>query len=419
MKVAAFGTLVLLLSTSLSALAQRASDSATPLAQLLQEASAENPQILAAEHASKATAQEIAPASTLPDPRVTVQQFSVGSPRPFAGYTNSDFAYLGVGASQELPFPGKLRLRGQAAARQADAAAAQVGVTQANVLDAVKADYIRLAYLQQALAVLEQSKAALQELVQNATLQYEVGHGMQQDVLQAEVERTKLVREIAMQHEQMAQTEAHLKSLLNRDQDSADIVAEPLQQTTVALDITELLRAVRSRNPELQADAANVRQQDAKLASAKREGKPDFDLSYMYQNTDRKYRDYYMWTVAVRLPRKKRVNAEIEEARENLARSRNDLDAQLQQQLAEAKQQYVRAMSDREVLTDERDGLIPQTEAANRATMSAYGANREQFVRVVSSFLSLLNLRLEALGTLQDHEAALARLETLTGETLR
>ncbi len=64
MKVAAFGTLVLLLSTSLSALAQRASDSATPLAQLLQEASAENPQILAAEHASKATAQEIAQSTT-------------------------------------------------------------------------------------------------------------------------------------------------------------------------------------------------------------------------------------------------------------------------------------------------------------------------------------------------------------------
>jgi len=48
--------------------------------------------------------------TTLPDPKLTYQQLSVGSPKPFAGYTNSDFAYVGVGASQELPYPGKLRL---------------------------------------------------------------------------------------------------------------------------------------------------------------------------------------------------------------------------------------------------------------------------------------------------------------------
>ena len=43
------------------------------------------------------------------------------------------------------------------------------------------------------------------------------------------------------------------------------------------------------------------------MASAKREGKPDFEFGYMYQNTDRKYRDYYMFTFDIRFPRKKRV----------------------------------------------------------------------------------------------------------------
>ena len=419
MKLAILGSVVLLLSNNSLATAQHSLDSPTPLSRLLAEAEGNNPQISAAEHASRAAAQGIAQASALPDTKLTVQQLSVGSPKPFAGYTNSDFAYIGFGASQELPFPGKLKLRGQAAARQADAVAAQVGVTQANVVDAVKADYIHLAYLQQTLALLEQSKASFHELVQDATLHYEVGQGMQQDVLQAQIEHTKLVREVAMHHEQVAQTEAHLKGLLHRDQSSADIVTEPLQQTTITTTITELLNNVRKLNPEVQADAAMIRQQDAKLASAKQEGKPDFDLSYMYQNTDPKYRDYYMWTVDMRLPRKKRVNAEIGEASENLAQSRDVLDAELQQQLAAVKEQYVRAASDSEVLTDDRDGLIPQTEAEYRATMSAYGANREQFAHVVSSFLSLLNLRLETLQTLEDHEAALARLETLTGATLR
>src|SRR2546427_8999379 len=39
--------------------------------------------------------------------------------RPFAGYTNSDFAYVGLGISQDLPYPGKLRLRGEIAKKDA------------------------------------------------------------------------------------------------------------------------------------------------------------------------------------------------------------------------------------------------------------------------------------------------------------
>ena len=419
MKVALYRTAAWMLVATGFAWAQHPSSPPTPLQQLLAEAEATNSQISAAQHAWKAASNAVAAASSLPDPKLTVQQLNVGSPRPFAGYTNSDFAYIGFGASQDLPFPGKLRLRGQEATRQADAVHAQIGVAQASVLDAVKADYIHLAYLQQSLALLEESKATLNELTKDATIHYQVGQGMQQDVLQAQIEHTKLVRDVAKHHQQVAETEAHLKALLHRDQESADIVTEPLRETSLSLASADLLNAVRSRNPQVQALQADVHQRDAKLASEKREGKPDFTVSYMYENTDPKYRDYYVWTVDMRLPRKKRVNAEVAQAAEELAQSKDALDEQVQQQLAGVKEQCVRATSDREVLTDYRDGLIPQSEASYRATLSAYGDNRESFAHVASSFLALLNLRMEMLETLEDHETALSRLETLTGAALR
>jgi outer membrane protein TolC len=155
------------------------------------------------------------------------------------------------------------------------------------------------------------------------------------------------------------------------------------------------------------------------LASAKREGKPDFEVGYMYQNTDRKYRDYYMFTLDVRFPRKKRVDAEIAEAAEKRAESQQTLDAHLQQQLAEVKEGYVKATSDEELLKEYREALMPQSDAAYRATLSAYASNREQFTHVLSYFTDILNLKLEYAETLEDHEAALAHLETLTGATLR
>ncbi len=86
------------------------SGAATSLQDLLTEAEQNNPQIQAARQGWQAAKQVPSQVSTLPDPQFNLQQLNVGSPRPFAGYTNSDFAYVGLGVSQDFPYPGKLRL---------------------------------------------------------------------------------------------------------------------------------------------------------------------------------------------------------------------------------------------------------------------------------------------------------------------
>src|SRR5258707_8269533 len=324
-------TATLVLVTAFSAFGQTpVASPSTPLSQVLAGAGSNNPQISAADHAARAMRQMAPQVTTLPDPKFTYQQFSVGSPKPFTGYTNSDFAYIGVGASQELPYPGKLRLRGQVAERDADTKQAEIAVTKTSVADAIKADYLQLAYLQQTLGILRQNEGVLDQLIQDATVHYQVGQGMQQDVLQAQVNRTKIVKEISMHHQQMGQLQAHLKGLLSRDQASPDIVTEDLIENPLKRTSAELLAMVRQSNPQIQVDASSIRKQDAQLASAKRDGKPDFELGYMYQNTDRKYRDYYMLTFDVRFPRKNRVNAGIAEATEKRVESQQTLNAHLQ-----------------------------------------------------------------------------------------
>jgi cobalt-zinc-cadmium efflux system outer membrane protein len=99
-------TATLVLATAFSAFGQTPVTSPpTLLSQLLAEAEANNPQVSAADHGARAAWQVAPQVTTLPGPKFTYQQLSVGSPKPFAGYTNSDFAYIGVGASQELPLP--------------------------------------------------------------------------------------------------------------------------------------------------------------------------------------------------------------------------------------------------------------------------------------------------------------------------
>src|ERR1700746_968021 len=143
MNVVSLLTATLVLATACSAFGQTpAANPPTPVSQLLAEAEANNPQISAANHGVRAARQMAPQVTTLPDPKFTYQQFSVGSPKPFAGYPNSAFAYTGVGASQELPYPGKLRARATVAERDADTKQAEVEVTKTGIADAVKADYI-------------------------------------------------------------------------------------------------------------------------------------------------------------------------------------------------------------------------------------------------------------------------------------
>ena len=114
MNVETFTAGVLLLATAYPICAQDASARPTPLPELIAEATKNNPQVLAAEHTWRAATHVREQVTTLPNPQFTLQEFSVGSPKPFAGFSTSNFAYFGIGASQDLPYPGKLRLKGEA-----------------------------------------------------------------------------------------------------------------------------------------------------------------------------------------------------------------------------------------------------------------------------------------------------------------
>src|SRR5438552_17659396 len=127
----------------------------TFLHELVQEAEQKNPQIAASFHAWQASRKVPKQVSALPETQLSVQQFSVGSPRPFAGYSNSDFAYIGFGASQDIPYPGKRQLRAHVADHEADSMEAQTDSVRRTVVGHLKMVYFRLAYIQQTLGVLQ------------------------------------------------------------------------------------------------------------------------------------------------------------------------------------------------------------------------------------------------------------------------
>lgn len=398
---------------------QAAAQQTTPLQALLAEADKNNLEILAARKQWHASTYVRAQVDSLPDPHITLQAFSVGSPRPGAGLATSNFAYVGIGASQDIPYPGKLRLKGAIADAAAEEQFANVNLARSHITEQIKLSYLRLAYLQDTLALLAASRSTMTELIDAAIGRYGAGQGNQTGILKAQLDRTRLLREITMHHEEMAQVQADLKNVLNRPPESPDIIASRLIESTVARPPAELTLEARRNNPNLLADARAIGTRQSAVNSTQLSGKPDFSLGYMYQRTGLDFPSYYMATFTITLPKKKRVAAEKAEASEQLEAAKLRLAADTRQRAADIQKQYAALESTNEELKEYRDGILPQAEAAYQSTLATLKSNARTLDAALDSLNNILQLKREYEQALLDHEIAIVRLETLTGESLR
>ncbi len=388
---------------------------------LLNEAEQNNPQIRAARQNWEAAKQVPSQVSTRPDPQAVIQQFSVGSPRPFAGYTNSNFAYIGLGVSQDFPYPGKLKLKGEIAAQDANVAQQQYESVRRSVLASVEAAYFQLAYLSNTLGILQSDGQLLQQVEKAAEARYSSGMGNQQDVLQAQLEQTKLLGEITMHHLEVAKAEARLKQLLNRSQSSPDIEASQIAETPLSYTFDELLSATQSQNPEMSGAHDIVQRQKLQVDLAHKDFRPGFNLQYMWQRTDpEKYRAYYMLTFEMSVPiHRGKLHAQLAEAEADLNRSRSELEAESQQVASELRIEYDTAQKTADLLKIYREGILPQARTEFQAGIAAYQNNRQDFQAVLTAFLDVLHLDEQYWQNLSARETALAHLEELTGLSLR
>src|SRR6202043_1819383 len=198
-------------------------DASSSLDALVQEAVAANPGVIAAREHWQALTRVPIQMAMLPDPQMSLQHFTVGSPQPFSGYESSDFYYTGFGVSQDIPGPGKLRLRAKQADKEAEAARDAFLVQQLQVVEAVRETYFNLFYLRKMLDSLRGTQSELDRVAQTTEAQYHVAKAQQQDVLKAQLAQTDVLKDVEMNQEEFEQGEANLKAIVGREQDSADI----------------------------------------------------------------------------------------------------------------------------------------------------------------------------------------------------
>ena len=382
---------------------------------LVREALERTPEIQAARRAVEAKRARIPQARAWPDPMVSVSYAGNVLP-PFTVMRGDPSSVRQISASQEIPYPGKTRLRGEIAAREADAESNAVEAIQRRVAAEVKQAYLDLYFTDKSLSTLEKDHALLEKLEKVAEIRYAVGKAMQQDVLKAQVELSRLAERRTMLEVARRIIEAQLNSLRDLAVDS--LVGKPAEigHTILSYSVDDLTAAAQASFPVLKRQRVLIEGNRLAVDLAKKDVRPNFSVGYSYmQRTGMP--DMYGITFSTSLPifRRSKQDMAVAEAAANLEAARRTEANELTLLRYRVKQEFLQVEAAEQLLTLYSKAIVPQATLALDSSVASYETGKVDFLDLITNFTTVLDYELNYYQQLVNHEKALARLEELTG----
>lgn len=359
--------------------------------------------------------------SSLDDPMVSF----AFSNYPTDTYSADDTPMTGneVRLSQKLPFPGKLAARGAMAQAEADWFEALYQDQRYQTEQKVKDAWYRLYYLERAQQLLQKNVTILDDVIRLAETRYATGQALQQDVLKAQVQRSRFLDRLWVLEQQQVTAEADLQQLLNRvDTVDASIPAR-LSLTSLAYEPEELYRLAEQNRPRFQAYRSLLQKFQAQERVARLNDNPDITLWAGYRFRDDNLpdggTDFVSAGVSMNLPiyREKRraAVAEALSAQQTVRRQQEAFAASIKRNVQDA---YARMEQAREQVMLYHDGLLPQAMQSYQAAISAYQVGKVEFLTLLDALLTLNRLEIEAERAAAEHQRSVARLEAECAMTL-
>ena len=354
-------------------------------------------------------------AAALSDPVLMYGVINEGRPIPFQTLGELDFSEAYIGVSQDLPFPGKRRLRREAAQEEVEAAQSAYEGAQRRVSADVAGTYYDLYATHAALDIVEESARLLEQLIKVAHTRLSVGQTSQQDVLDAEIEMSRLEERRTELNARRAILEERLRSLLYRRAAGPLGRPGPITPATLPGSLDELLARAEQHSPALEEKARMVQQAERLTDLAKRDRKPDFSVNFTYHNRGR-LDPMYSFGGTLSLPNLHgRQSRAVEEAAANLGGARSAADmtrAEVRYAVTEA---YQTASSADRLLRLYDEGILKQARFSIDSALAQYRVGRVEFLTLITSWRRLLDYDLTYQEQLAAHEKALARLAVHVG----
>ena len=385
----------------------------------------DNPGLAAMQSRARAAAAVPGQVSVLPDPRLSLNAANL--PVDTFSFTQEGMTQLQVGVVQALPAPGKLALRESAAEFDSAAAFDDVDEMRLQLARDVRRAWWGLFYFDRALDILDRNADLLRQLVEVAQTKYRVGQGLQQDVLLAQLELSRLKDQEIVLLGQRRSEEARLNVLLNLPSDH-DIrlpavvvpnLAEPADEAVLLEKALQLRPVLAARNNAI--EAARVR-----LDLARKDRSPDFSLGASYglrqgQNNDGSDRaDFLSVMFNMSMPiftgqrqdkSAEQRGSQVQQQMYNLADARQRVRGEVSRALADYR-------SAREQASLLLAGILPQARQTVASMLAAYQVDKVDFLNVVRVQVTLFNYETRYWNAIARANQAQAALAAAVGLSL-
>ncbi len=402
--------------------ATRSLASALSLSGAVKVAVADNPGLAAMRARAEALAAIPSQVGTLPDPSLSFNTLNL--PTDTFSLAQEGMTQVQVAMGQKFPFPGKLGLREDAATYEAKAAGSEVKESRLWLIRNVRSTWWRVFYIDQALKIIGSNKTLLRQFVGIAQTKYKVGKGLQQDVLLAQLELSKLLDKEIQLEGMRRNEEARLDALLNWPTDRTLILAHMSATKLPSLrQEATLHKEAETARPLLMAQRSRIHAARSRVDLAKKDYYPDFNLGVAYgfrsgTNPNGSSRaDVASLRFSMSLPiytGTKQDKAMDQRNSELLQQNYRLQDAreQVQSQISEAMADYRRA-SEQVVLF--KTGIIPQARQTVNSMLAGYQVNKVDFLNLVRTQITLYNYEIQYWLSFSTAQQALATLESVVG----
>ena len=413
--------LLLILENAHNLVAQEKAGEKIDIQDLIDQALQNNPDYLAAKKQLGSAKAQIPQAGALPDPKLGFALINL--PVNSFAFNQEPMTGKKISLMQMFPFPGKLGLKEDIAEYQAEVVGQQVEELKNDLVKNVKMNYYNLFVVDKSTAIVEKNKALISQFVKIAETKYSVGKGLQQDVLRAQVELSKMTDKLISLQQKRETLVFQLNKLLNRNINTPVESLTELKKSNLAFNLDDLKTMALENRPLLKSWNFMIEKTKSSMRLAKKGYLPDFSLGVAYTQrnnlkTGMIMHDFFSAEVSLDLPiyffKKQSKDVEekqllVESTEEKYLAAKNDILFQIESTFSELEK-------NNDLVDLYETGIIPQASQSLNSAMSGYQVDKVDFLTLLNNQMTLLNYEMEYYRVLGDYEISLAELEVAVGK---
>lgn len=338
-------------------------------------------------------------AHSLPDPKLRfgLMNFTY-SPLSFSaeGMTQKQ-----VGISQMFPAPGKLKLRKKVAEDNVEIAAAMIPEKRLELIKQARSLFYRMLFLQKAKEIVKKNKEILKSFLKVSLTKYSVGSGLQQDVLKAQVEISKMSDLLRRVEQDILSTGENLSVLVDfpLNTDWSDLRIKQLPEITGEVEM--LLKEAIDKRPMFNKLSTRIKKSKDMVELARKNLLPDYTLGMAYGQRDGGPMglrdDVISLSVTLKIPWWHKTKQDQKIA-ENLI-LQDKAEYELESEKWHVRYQIADLLEidkkDTDLLVLYNTGLIPQARQTVEASISDYQVDKVEFLTLVTNQITLFNFEIK------------------------